>query len=82
MATAKQRLNLTLDTMQETFRADPSDTNAKRYRDVALEYWEDEMIGDDTLLGVLKQIRDGDLVPRRNRRERLVDRTAENGNDR
>ena len=53
----KQRLNLSLDMMNEIFVKDPSDSNAKRYRAVALEYWEDEMIGDETLLAVLHTIR-------------------------
>lgn len=53
----KQRLNLSLDILQENFRVDPSNANARRYRDVALEYWEDEMIGDESLLAVLHEIR-------------------------
>lgn len=54
---AKQLLNVPLDTMAQRFRDNPTDYNASRYRDVAIEYWEDEMIGDDSLLAVLKEIR-------------------------
>lgn len=53
----KQRLNLPLDTMAERFRERPTNKNAKLYREVALEYWEDEMIGDESLLQVLHEIR-------------------------
>lgn len=55
---AEKRLSLSLDLIAETFLADPSRANAIRYRDVALEYWEDEMLGDESLLSVLKMIRD------------------------
>jgi hypothetical protein len=57
MANAKQRLNVPLDTMAGRYRADSRKANALRYRDVALEYWEDDMIGDESLLAVLKEIR-------------------------
>ena len=57
---AKQRLNLSLDTMSERFQKNPSHANAKLYRAVALEYWDDEMIGDETLLGVLHEIRNSE----------------------
>ena len=53
-----RRVNLSLDIMAETFRIDPSNINASRYRGVALEYWEDEMIGDESLLAILQEIKD------------------------
>lgn len=47
-----------LDTCAERFRANPNRGNALRYRDAALKYWEDDMIGDAFLLAVLNEIRD------------------------
>jgi len=57
--TARARLTrvTSLDVAQDNFRADPSNRNAVAYRDVALQYWEDEMIGDSTLLAALHEIR-------------------------
>jgi len=52
----KQRLKISLDTMAERFRENPS-RYAKTYRDLALEYWEDEMIGDASLLAILHEIK-------------------------
>ena len=53
----KQRLNVPLETLADTFHADPSWQNAKRYRAVALENWEDEIISDADLLVILHEIR-------------------------
>lgn len=57
MKTRKQTLNLPLDTMAERYRGNPTTFNRDRYQDVALEYWADDMIGDQSLLAVLKEIR-------------------------
>jgi hypothetical protein len=57
--TARARLmrKSTLDVAQEKFRAAPNKQNAAAYRDIALSYWEDEMIGDDSLLAALHEIK-------------------------
>jgi hypothetical protein len=49
---------ITLDEANEQFKANRSLANARQYRDVALQYWEDDMIGDETLLAILHEIRD------------------------
>lgn len=49
-----------LDMCADRFRANPNLGNAMCYRDAALEYWEDEMIGDESLLAVLHEIRASD----------------------
>ncbi|MCK1543287.1 hypothetical protein IVB12_15330 [Bradyrhizobium sp. 179] len=52
---------MTFDRAQEEFRAKPSARTSAVYRDTALDYWTDEMIGDETLLAALREIRDTTL---------------------
>lgn len=54
----KAMKRLTLDQMLEYFRDRPTPPKAIRLREVALGYWEDEMIGDESLLAILKEIKD------------------------
>jgi hypothetical protein len=50
-----------LDTLAEIFRNKPTPSTSAAYRDAALDYWTDEMIGDESLLQILKEIRDTTL---------------------
>lgn len=52
------RKNITLDQAQERFKQEPCELNARVYRIVALSYWDDYMIEDDTLLKALRSSRD------------------------
>jgi hypothetical protein len=54
---AKQVINVSLERLGDQFRRDPSQTNAVRYQQVALEKWYEEYIDDQTLLYVLHEIR-------------------------
>ena len=56
--TRMRTMVITLDEANEQFKANRSLANARQYRDVALQYWEDDMIGDETLLAILHEIRD------------------------
>lgn len=61
MSQAKQKLNITLDHARFRFEKSPTARNAATYRDLALDYWTDEMIGDESLLACLRVIRDTTL---------------------
>lgn len=47
----------TFDEAQELWRANCSHANFLRYKELALEYWFDEMISDGTLLAALHELR-------------------------
>lgn len=47
----------TFDSAQDRFRRNPNRVNGRSYREVVLEYWEDEMISDETLLVALHEIK-------------------------
>lgn len=52
---------MTLDQAIEAFREHPTPATSAALRDTALDYWTDEMIGDETLLAVLRELRDTTL---------------------
>ncbi len=58
----RRRSNVSLDQIGDRFRENPTTYNAQLYRDVALEYWQDEMIGDCSLLAALHEIK-GKVAP-------------------
>lgn len=45
---------MTLDKAQDAFRGSPNLATAQSYLNTAIDYWQDEMIGDDTF-GAAKQ---------------------------
>lgn len=47
--------SLTLDIAKEQFQATPNQRTAITYRQTAIEYYDDGMIDDDTLLAALKE---------------------------
>ena len=49
---------MTLDEAQDRFRNRPSNKTAAAYLAAVLEYEADDMIGDDTFLDALSEIRD------------------------
>lgn len=53
------------DAAQDDFAVEPSKATAGAYLAEAIEYWSDDMIGDDTLGAVLCEIRDWLQQPRR-----------------
>ena len=54
-------MKLTLDRAADRFRAAPTAANAKTYQQLALEYWYDEMIGDQSLIQILVEIKETDV---------------------
>lgn len=50
------RVPRSFDGTQEKFRADPTLRNASAYLTAALEYWNDDMIGDDTFVLAIQEV--------------------------